>query len=436
MRDTLARLLALFTSLGSACANFDRHVDASAPPDVPALPTPPAEALANVVHVGAGRWHTCAVESSGAVRCWGLNNSGQVGTATSAACASMPCVLHATTVEGVTGAARVGGGSVSTCARDGGGRVYCWGDNTHGQLGLTDTPSRVTPSSVPGLPALADLAVGGAHACGRAMDGPSVHCWGYGEIGQFGDGMRPVMGRPATRIDMLAGAAQLFAGDAHGCVADASGRVRCWGSTAAGQVGVEPGEDCTATALGRWPTRCVTMPLAVQGLASGVAELALGFNHTCARLGDGSVWCWGSNEDGQLGSVAPDAGCTIPSDSTEARGVTCSATPVRVGLPVAAERIWTGMRANHTCARGRDGALRCWGSNSAGQLGDGTTADSLTPRVALVGARVVELAAGEEHTCAVVAGARVVCWGGNRYGQLATGDTRASTRPVYARRAP
>jgi alpha-tubulin suppressor-like RCC1 family protein len=436
MRDPLVRLTVLLASLASACANFDRHVDASAPPDVPALPTPPAEALANVVQVGAGRWHSCAVESSGAVRCWGRNDFSQVGTTVSASCGTTACVLSATTVDGVSRATSVGGASASTCARDQDGRIYCWGDNTYGQLGITDTPSRVTPTPVPGLPALVDLAVGGAHACGRAMSGATLHCWGYGEIGQFGDGMRPVAGRPATRIDALVGAAQVFVGDAHGCVIDAGGGVRCWGATAAGQAGVPGGGDCTATALGGWPTRCVTTPQALRGLVGGAVELALGLNHTCARLTDGAVWCWGSNEFGQLGSVAPNAQCTVPNDSRDTRMVACSATPVRVGSLGAVERIWTGMRANHTCARGRDGALRCWGDNHRGQLGDGTLASSITPRVALVGARVIELAAGEEHTCALVTGGRVVCWGGNAYGQLATGDTRASNAPVYARRAP
>src|SRR2546426_691613 len=161
------------------------------------------------------------------------------------------------------------------------------------------------------------------------------------------------------------------------------------------------------------------------GTTGAVAVAARGY-HSCALLGDGTVWCWGRNSDGQLGVTPSGSQCpTTP-------GFFCSSTPVRAtGITSAAAVIAGGY---HTCALFGDGTAQCWGRNDDGQLGDGTFTSSSTPvRVGgLTGAAAVS--AGILHTCALLANGTVKCWGAvgpnNDFGQLGNGATTGSSTPV------
>ncbi|MEI8255772.1 MAG: hypothetical protein WCJ30_08880, partial [Deltaproteobacteria bacterium] len=117
--------------------------------------------------------------------------------------------------------------------------------------------------------------------------------------------------------------------------------------------------------------------------------------HTCARMSDGTVRCWGFNGSGQLGD-----GTVIPRASPAAVPGLSSAASVAAG-------------GGHTCAVLADATVRCWGANRYGQLGDGTTQDRPTP-VAVRGlADVAALALGTEHSCARLRDGTVRCWGRN-----------------------
>ena len=152
------------------------------------------------------------------------------------------------------------------------------------------------------------------------------------------------------------------------------------------------------------------------GCPPGVRAIAAGGFHTCALLEAGAVWCWGENDDGQLGDG------TLTDHRT--------AAPV-VGLPVGVVAISAG--AADTCALLADGGVRCWGNNDEGALGDGTFVDKAEPRtvIGLQGA-AVSIEAGSYHTCAVAATGGSSCWGWNQYGQLGDGSTtnRSTATPV------
>lgn len=208
----------------------------------------------------------------------------------------------------------------------------------------------------------------------------------------------------ACSASTCVGVAEMAAGGyAHSCARLTDGTVRCWGFNFYGELG-----DGTLT------TR--SNPVAVSGL-SGVAEVAAGHRHTCARLTDGTVRCWGRNNTGQLG------------DGTTGFG---SPTPVAVsGLSGVAELAAGGSDSgSHTCARLTDGTVRCWGDNTSGQLGDGTTTNRSTP-VAVSGlSGVTHIAAGGAHTCARLTDGTVRCWGWNFRGQLGDGTTTNRSTPV------
>src|SRR5947199_143177 len=168
-----------------------------------------------------------------------------------------------------------------------------------------------------------------------------------------------------------------------------------------------------------------TPQFTASGTVVPTAGAARGY-HSCALLGDGTVWCWGRNSDGQLGVTPSGSQCpTTP-------GFFCSSTPVRAtGITSAAAVIAGGY---HTCALFGDGTAQCWGRNDDGQLGDGTTTSSSTPvRVGgITGA--VAVSAGILHTCALLANGTVKCWGAvgpnNDFGQLGNGATTGSSTPV------
>ncbi|MBK6848169.1 MAG: hypothetical protein IPG96_11755 [Proteobacteria bacterium] len=167
----------------------------------------------------------------------------------------------------------------------------------------------------------------------------------------------------------------------HRCVVKKNGSVWCWGYNAGGQVGDGTTDDRL-------------LPVAVPGLASGVAAVATGAFHSCALKLDGSVWCWGYGENGTLGNGQ----------------FSSSFVPVRVTLSLAASNISSG--GLHTCARTSDGRVACWGNNTAAQLADGTVATAGAPVVAgQVGLGSLSLTAGGNSTWFVAADGAVWCVG-------------------------
>ena len=252
------------------------------------------------------------------------------------------------------------------------------------------------------------LVAGAAHTCVLSPDG-IVRCWGSNTYGQLGDGTKVSSTTPVAVLAVAGGAplqnvTSLAAGADHTCARMTDATVRCWGRNSSGQLG-----DGTKTSR--------SIPVRAKKLAA-VATLAGGSAHTCARLTSGAVKCWGSNSDGQLG----DGTRTSRSTAVTARNVS------------AAKAIAAG--AAHTCAiTGSSGVAKCWGRNSVGQLGDKTTTRRLKAVPVAGVSKAKSIAAGRSHTCAVVGTTGVVkCWGSNTSGQLGTGSTaKLSKSAVQAR---
>ena len=191
------------------------------------------------------------------------------------------------------------------------------------------------------------------------------------------------------------GVTRVTTGQLHACALISDGTVRCWGYNNEGQ-------------LGDGTTSTRTRPVTVSGL-TGVTVLFAGGRHTCARLSDGTVKCWGRNNYGQLGD-----------NSTTNRY-----TPVTVSGLTGATSL--GLGDEHSCAMAS--GVKCWGRNNYGQLGDGTITNRYTP-VAVTGlTSPVGVAAGYSHSCAYSLTA-VRCWGRNQQGQLGNGTTTDSLSPV------
>lgn len=308
----------------------------------------------------------------------------------------------------------VGFGLRHGCALDAAGGVSCWGDASQGQLGVDPAtvtgrcygrPCSPAPLALAGVAAIRAVTAGWLHTCGLAAGG-SVLCWGDDSLDQLG---RSAAGPAAAPVEGLpAAVTQVSAGGLHTCALAGDGSVLCWGDGSSGQLGQGAAEDSGT-------------PVAVAGLAAPAVEIAAGSYHTCARLADGGVACWGANRFGQLG----DGTRTTRTRAVAVAGLAGPAVDVEAG-------------ASFTCALLAGGAVQCWGSNELGELGQGFDArppgpdDPADPPATVEGLAqgVVALRLAGNHACARKEDGTLLCWGANELGQLGDGTVEGRDVPV------
>jgi alpha-tubulin suppressor-like RCC1 family protein len=243
--------------------------------------------------------HTCALLVDGDVRCWGRGDYGQLGygCAANVGDGTMTCASLNDSVPLGTSAVHVDAGSFHTCATLSTGAIRCWGNNEYGQLGyghmenLGDDPSEVGDDiSIQG--GVARVLAGGHHTCALMSDG-SVRCWGRGDFGQLGNNSMAMLTSPASTGVLLGSAIvrQLSSEDHHNCAVLTTGVARCWGRSSDGQIGYGTLEN-----LGDDPQdMIVNLPL--QDMDMAIA----GGSHSCSLSRGGEVTCWGRANEGQLG---------------------------------------------------------------------------------------------------------------------------------------
>jgi hypothetical protein len=297
----------------------------------------------------------------------------------------------------------------------------------------------------------ATLSVNGFFSCAMTSVG-GVKCWGSNESGFLGDGTTTTRLTPVDVTGLSSGVVAIEAGHWHSCALTTVGGVKCWGYNGYGELG-----DGTTTHR--------HTPVAVSGLSTGVVALTAGFAHSCALTAVGGVKCWGLNEHGQLGDgtvtdrstpvpvqalssgvIAITAGFAHTCALTSAGAVKCwgynrqgqlgNGTRSESHTAVAVSGLSSGVAAIaaggfHSCALTSAGAAKCWGRNADGAVGDGTTNLALVP-VSVLGlsSGVVAIAAGADSSCGVTSAGGAMCWGANLYGQLGDGTTKKRLAPV------
>lgn len=293
-----------------------------------------------------------------------------------------------------------------TCGVRHDGSMYCWGDNSQKQLGINATQSTYpTPMQLSGSRWQA-VTAGQNHAC--ALDASNLlTCWGVADSGQLGKTV--ASGEPVAngQVTQLADAdwTTVGAGSYHTCAKKQDNTLWCWGANFAGQLGLGVNRVANPqTGKSQWNS-----PTKVSDDVNW-ALLAVGSSHACATKNDATLWCWGSNSDGQIGSGS----------------TTTAFSPTQVGN---AGVVWVSAGGSHTCATYGDGALACWGLNDAGQLGDGTTSKKNVP-TAVPGNNWAVVEAGAAHTCAIKTDGSLWCWGDNTSGQLGDGTTVGHVQPT------
>ncbi len=385
-------------SLRSIAISLLAAVSSAVPFAAQAAPQAPASAYRQV---DGGDAFTCGVTTAGAAKCWGRGSSGQLGDGT-ATDRSSPVL-----VKGLTsGVVAISAGGSHACALTESGTVYCWGMNVNGELGDGTTTGRTAPVLVRNLGGVAKaITAGYAHTCAVLTTGVT-QCWGWNQWGQLGNGTTQSTVTPTT-VKGLTGVTIIATASNTTCAVSGAGALKCWGANGDGQIGngtstgrttpravigfgtgtrsVAPSVSFTCAVTGGGAATCWGTgfngelgdgsahsqhftPKPVLGLGAGVATVAAGDAHACARLTSGAARCWGANASGEVGD-----GTT----TDRYRPVAVRSLNAGVSLVTAGDA--------HSCAVLSSGVAKCWGENLWGQIGDGTRGtDRLVP-VAVAG---------------------------------------------------
>ena len=396
-----------------------------------------ATATAQFAQVYAGNYFTCGVTTGDRAFCWGFGEDGQRGIPV-AKTVNQPgaAVTTADTLVGPFQSWRqIGAGSSYVCGISIARQLYCWGRLATAVQ--NNVPVLHTfPANVLAFTA---VSTSETHSCVVTTEG-QIGCTGSNQFGQLGDGTRADQTSDYMVVTTVAPDARLqwsavVTGGSHSCgfprfnpatAVDSLNTLRpwCWGANGSGQLGnrtfsidstIPRGIDMTG----------LTQVWDTTSLVAGVA-------HTCALTREatagagGAAFCWGANGYGQLGAGSAAVRSSAPMAVTLPTGVT--------GFT----KLFAG--EYHTCGIANTGVAYCWGRNTSGQLGDGTTTNANAPVAVAGGLAFRSLATGELHTCGVVGTATsggtqasagvIFCWGDNEYGQLGIGTTGSNGVPV------
>jgi alpha-tubulin suppressor-like RCC1 family protein len=447
--------------------------------------------MPSVTQAASGVDHTCVLTAAGGVKCAGNNAFGQLGDGT-----NNPSSKLVDVVSFSSGVQSISSSYGYSCAVLTSGAIKCWGNNAYGQLGNNSTTSSNTPVSVSGIASGATaVSVGATHAC--ALVGTSVKCWGRNVYGELGNNTVANSSVPVAVTGTLTGATAVSVGDNHSCAISTSGGIFCWGknnfnqlddtTTTTRMVSVATSTSTGATALSvgatnscaliSGNTKCwgsnvhgesgngtlgitVTAATIVSG-ASGAISISLSGSTACVVLSNNTARCWGQNDFGQLGNSATGDSLTLQSVSgpvlssisvgnqfvcgvTTASEGTCWGNNFfgqfgngSIGARVIPQRAQNGISIDvlpgalastrfSTCGIS-SGAVKCWGGNAAGYLGNGTTLPTTTVSTPITSGATF-LAAGAGHTCAIVAGG-LNCWGENNAGQIGMSPSASISTP-------
>jgi alpha-tubulin suppressor-like RCC1 family protein len=338
--------------------------------------------------VTSGYFHACGLAVGGKAYCWGENSDGQLGA------------LHGILPGPVSGGHTFGSlsaGRTHTCGITTAGASYCWGSGDHGELGFGGTARTSAPTQVTG--SFAALSAGYSHSCAVTASGAG-YCWGDNAFGELGNGTITQSNIPAAVSGGLT-FSSISPGRFFTCGLTTAGTAHCWGDNFFGELG-------DGTKVQR------TSPVPVSTSLKFTAVSAGGF-HACGLIAGGAAYCWGDNTYGQLGDGTQNA-ITLP-------------------VQVAGGRTFATISAGnrHTCAVTTGGAAFCWGDNTPLQLGTGGSSSSSIPVDVVGNLTFSSVSAGRFHTCGVTTASAGYCWGNNAAGKLGDGSTASSPVPIPIR---
>jgi len=372
--------------------------------------------------LSAGGAFSCGMGTSGTTVCWGDNGIGQLGNGTTGGIGTTPTAVS--TPPGI-GFSVVNAGSARACGVAVNGQAYCWGAGTLGD-GTTDASSTPTLVAAPGVH-FVTVDVGQNASCAADTLGTG-YCWGINIAGELGIGSvgglfttPQLIATPAGVSFSAVSVGGVISDSGHACALTPNGGAYCWGWNSEGAVG----NGSSGNYIEPAPV-AVALPVTDSAGFSVVSAGGEFVQFSCGVGLSGAVYCWGANFGGQLGTGSVGGSSFLPVPIAAPAGVTF--TTVSAG-------------GFHACAVATTGSVYCWGSNSNGQLGDGTTTDSPTPGLvsAPAGVSFTSVSAGGFHSCAIANAPTLntaYCWGANSSGQLGNGTTVDQLTPVAVSTIP
>jgi len=367
-----------------------------------------------VSQLAVGSSHSCALRSDGTVWCWGLDDEGQVGTAG----ADQTTPVEVLRLPSGHLATAVTAGENFACALIDNGTVWCWGGDGAKQLGqctMTPPESSSTPLEVityaAGSPPTCNannpfhakqISAGGQHACAIGVD-DKLYCWGENQVGAHGGqaGQDPLVfdDVPGPLALAFDGAVEVQAGDEYSCVVKDEHSVWCFGANTLGELGTGGTTDSFT-------------PVNVPGLADA-ESLVIDDETACIQTRDGALWCWGNGTTGIFGANLSDN----------------VLSPARI---TTAAKAYGGGTAETICLGQNDGVVECFGANDSAQAAvDGDANITMPTPAPLV--TVTSASLGADHSCAVTTDGAIWCWGDNSHGQLGNGTTSDAPTPIPTR---
>lgn len=377
--------------------------------------------LTNITDISVGFDHSCAVNTSGEVLCWGASGDGKRGdnrllSGNDFTSSNFVFATFTPSRTNLSGVSKVVAAKSHSCALMTDKTVKCWGKAGDYRVG-SGSGAAWFPTTVPGVSNVIALAAGNDHTCALKGD-KTVMCWGVNSKGQLG---KPVSPRSApTLVSGLTNVKQIAANQYNTCALLSDKTVKCWGNNDQGQIGNGVRSNTPVSS-----PSAVIKTVGSTSKLSNVAKIALGHGYSCALLENGSAKCWGLNSSYQLGD-GTRANRLVPVYVKNGSSYLSKVTDISAGL-------------SHTCAATEDSLLKCWGDNSNGQLGNTTSVASSTPvDIAIAGSKkqplsnidnVKQVAAGPHHSCAVLHDKTVKCWGRNDNAQIGSGAVTTGTSP-------
>lgn len=317
--------------------------------------------------------------------------------------ASGLAALEVSPASALNTATKISQGGNSGCAITSAKKLECWGQNTYGQVGIgNDLSDQLQPVTVPGLSNVKSVSVGDYTAC-AIVKGGGLKCWGANGNGQVGDGTSGNSRlRPTQVIGMTSGVRSVSVGFYHVCALLSTGKVKCWGDNAQGGIG-------NGTSGNEYHH-----PVLVSGIKN-VTQISAGYGYSCATVSGavGRAKCWGWNDAGKLG----DNSIIDRDEPTQVTGLTSGVKSVNAGYTT-------------TCALLEGGDLKCWGLNTYGEVGNGTSGNEFHLPVQVLGmtSGVTSYDTDFGFTCAVQNGS-AKCWGHGASHQLGNGVASDQTLP-------
>ena len=401
-------------------------------PSTPYWPGSQSGSIYTYDSVDIGMNHVCAVTTDNTVRCWGSNSDYQLGNSTTGqfSSAGLPRVVeyvggHS---EGTDLAVSIGAGGHHNCAIETDGTLKCWGENDYGQSGNISVSDVVLyPSPVTVLHNSSQMEIraidGGldfscaiveeassspVQDAARAVGG-RVACWGRNNLGQLGDSTQADQDQPVYVVDVNGNEIQnvtaITSGRNHNC-AIVDGNPMCWGQNNFGQLG-----NHSATTVSSVPIAVNVQTL--RHTQREVVAIGAGYSHTCALLDNGSIGCWGHNDNGEFG----DGTTSTTNEYFNAR---------YVSLPQYRTAITLEVGDDHSCAILDDNSTWCWGTNFDGQRGDGGVGGAIPTQVQTSGYYFTSISAGQYNSCGISNTSELYCWGDNWNYQVGVGSSSNS----------